>query len=163
MPVRLPRGKVQLNIIIDEKVANELYNLVKIKYQGLKGGLSYEVEEALKNWLALHAQNARKNGDPERNPYNGFETVEVRQNNLGSSVGLTVPSKVHQAFDQVKEYLRTKYGYEFFPGQQVHFKLLREAIAATRGSDGRTIERWLNTFSLFGLIKPISPNVWEIL
>jgi hypothetical protein len=47
---RLPKGKVQLNIYLDEELAKKLRSVVKAKYESLRG-LSREVELALRAWL----------------------------------------------------------------------------------------------------------------
>jgi len=47
---RLPKGKVQLNIYLDEELVKKLRSVVKAKYESLRG-VSKEVELALRAWL----------------------------------------------------------------------------------------------------------------
>jgi len=55
------------------------------------------------------------------------------------------------------------YYYELTPGQQIARTHLEEAIMAVRGSDKRTIRKWLKTFHRMGLVKPVTSASWEIL
>jgi hypothetical protein len=48
---RLPKGKVLLQVYVSEDLAKKLKSVVKEKYESLRGGLSQEVELALKAWL----------------------------------------------------------------------------------------------------------------
>ena len=38
-----------------------------------------------------------------------------------------------------------------------------EAISAVRGSDPRTVQKWLRTFHKMDLIKPVTSASWEIM
>ena len=51
---RLPKGKKLLQAYVDEELLKEFKELAFCKHRRLRGALSWEVEEALKNWLALH-------------------------------------------------------------------------------------------------------------
>ena len=86
---KLPKGKTYLYVLIDEKVVDDLRKLVKMKYDSLRGGLSHEVEQALRAWLAAHTK--------------GTQTLAMKVN---------PQPKVLVVWEQVKEYLRRVYDYE---------------------------------------------------
>ncbi|MEM5867685.1 MAG: hypothetical protein QXG39_07180, partial [Candidatus Aenigmatarchaeota archaeon] len=109
-----------------------------------RGLLSYEVEMALRHWLALHTKTQ-----------NLKETKEAVKPNPTPKAAII--------FAEVKNYLLTHYYMELLPGQQIPRKHLEEAIMAVRGTDPRTIEKWLKTFHKMGLIKPITTATWEII
>ena len=67
--------------------------------------------------------------------------------------------KAYIVFENVKQYLRRKWG--ILP-QQVSYSDLAEAISAVRGSDKRTIKKWISEFLKYRLIKTIAPNVYEL-
>ena len=137
---RLPRGKVGVYVYLDEKLYKELRRLIKMKYEQFHGAFSHEINEAIRNWLLLHTQNAHK----------------------AMSASLNPQPKVGMIFEEIKEYLRNRYDIMFFPGQQLPKKLIVEAIRAVRGTDERTVRKWLKLFMEYKLIKPVSPHVFEI-
>ena len=131
--------KVQLKVYIDEEINKKLREIIVMKYRTLeKGLLSREVQEALAYWIRLHTQR---------------HTGPVQLNKLNPH------PKAFDVFEQVKDYLRKKYKY--LP-QQVTFNDLAEAISAVRGSDKRTIRKWLDEFLKWKLVKPIAPQVFEL-
>lgn len=136
--------KKLLHISISSETDKNFRSLIMQKYTKIeKGLLSYEVELALKHWLALHtsAQNSDLRFSEKPNP----------------------TPKVMLVFAEVKNYLIRKYYIELPSGSQVNIKHLEEAIANTRGADPRTIRKWLQAFHKMKLIKPIAVAVWEIL
>jgi len=141
MPSRIPKGKKQLNVLINEDVLEKFRRLVKMKYTNLKGVMSLEVEQALKHWILLHTQDAHKPMIASPNPQPNVAIV----------------------FQQVKDYLKNKYGIEFFPGQQIHRRFIVEGIRVVRGTDPRTVRKWVSLFLEYKLIKPISANLFEVL
>jgi len=59
---KVPKGKVHLQAYVDEGVVEELRKLVFMKYGNFRS-LSYEVEQALRAWLAAHrARGERARG-----------------------------------------------------------------------------------------------------
>ena len=135
---KMPRGKVGVYVYIDKELYEKLRTLVKAKYPYLRGGLSKEVEEALAYWIRLHTHRHTKKFVVER---------------------MNPQPKVFQVFEQVKDYLKRK--YMFLP-QQVTWRDLEEAISAVRGSDRRTIRKWITELLKWKLVKPIAPQVYEI-
>jgi len=137
---KLPKGKTYLYVLIDKKVVDDLRELVKMKYDTMHGALSWEVEQALRAWLATHTEST--------------QALAKRVN---------PQPKVVVVWEQVKEYLRKVYGYAgFVAGVQIPKDLLVKAIGAVRGSDPRTIRSWLEAFQRYGLVKQISFKVYEV-
>jgi len=135
--------RVQLKVWISKKANDDLRNLIMHKYEQYeKGLLSYEVEQAIKSWVALHTK-AQKSLDQRKkaNP----------------------PPRVIIAFAEVRDYLLRKYYAELTPGQQIPRVFLEEAIMTTRGSDPRTIHKWLRVFERMGLIKCVTSASWKIM
>jgi hypothetical protein len=137
---KIPKGKVRISVLIRKEIADKLWELIKMKYEKPHGMLSYEVEQALQAWLAAHTS--------------GTQILAMKAN---------PQPKIVRVWDQVKHFLRERYGYVGFPtGAQIPKIHVIEAIAAVRGDDRRTIEGWLERFQKFKLLKPISPNVYEV-
>jgi hypothetical protein len=142
MPRRedISHDRAQLSVIIDKKLYDEFRKLVFMKYGKFRGCLSWEVEQALRVWIAHH-KNFNKNLDVA-NP----------------------KPKPARVFDQVKKYLEERYGYgAIITGQQIPRQHLVEAIAAIRGTNPNTIKHWMDQFIKFKLIKWIGGEVFEVL
>jgi hypothetical protein len=134
--------KVRICLFISEELEAKLRALINQKYKLYeKGLLSNEVELALRNWIALHT--------------NAQTTLDINPPNPTPKVALV--------FAQVKQYLLNNWYYELLPGQQIPLTHLEKAIMAVRGSDKRTVRRWLESFHKMGLVKPITASVWELL
>lgn len=142
--------KVPLLVRIDKQTDKLLREFIAAKYKHYeKGLLSFEVEQAILNWVALHT-NAQKPSQRDLN------------------VALNIPNphpRVLQVWWQVKAWFEKRYGDSLSRGAHLSVKLLREAIAAVRGNDERTIRKWIGEFHRYGLIKPINNvyTVWEVL
>ena len=141
--------KVKLQAWIPNTLDAKLRSLITQKYQKYEHGLlSYEVEMALRHWLSLHTETQT--------------TVDAKPPN-------PIP-KVQLAYARVKEYLLSSvpgspYYYSLLPGQQIPRIHLVKAISNTRGSDHRTIEKWMKLFRQNGLIKPVNTGAatWELM
>jgi len=133
--------KEKVGLFISRSVMEKFRALIQQKYEKYeKGLLSYEAELAFRNWLALHTNAQTRLIKPNPKP------------------------KVALVFAQVKEFLASNYYFDSItPGQQVPLTHLENAIRAIRGSDPRTIKKWLQAFRKFKLIKPITGNLWEVL
>jgi len=71
--------------------------------------------------------------------------------------------KIHRVFQEIKAYMQEKFGYAALPpGHRVPRSHLAEAIAAVRGTDNRTIKKWMRDFEKFKLIRWIGGEIWEI-
>jgi len=135
--------RIQLKVWISKKANDDLRNLIMRKYEQYERGLlSYEVEQAIKSWVALHTK-AQKSLD-QRKKSNPTPRVII-------------------AFAEVRDYLLRKYYDELTPGQQIPRVFLEEAIMATRGSDPRTIRKWFRIFERMGLVKCVTSASWKIM
>lgn len=136
-------AKKKVNLFIEEGIWAEFKRLAFQKHENFHGALSYELEQALQAWLAQHTQKHIKPLIP--NSINPQPRVAV-------------------TFSQVKNYLKQQYGYvAIVPGQQVPRAHLREAIMAIRGTDYRTVNKWMGLFTKFKLIKWVAGQIYEIL
>jgi len=120
---------------LEDETYRRLTDLVTKKYGNKHSFLSFEVESAIKSWIAQHAQS---------------EHVFKRNPNL----------KVNMVFRSVKEYLKSEYGIEM----QSHSFHIKKAIESVRGNDKRTVKKWFKEFIKSGLIKPHSKKgeIFEI-
>lgn len=136
-------SKVKLQVWLPESLDTKFRELIQQKYNKFERGiLSYEAEQALRHWLSLHT-NA--------------------QNGMNRANKPNPTPKVQSIFFKIKDFLLTKYYYELLPGQQIPTVHLRRAIQNVRGSDERTILKWIKVFHKNGLIKPVTSATWEIL
>ena len=135
--------KIKLQTWISEETNTKLRSLIMQKYNKFERGLlSYEVEQALINWMAEHkvAQNTLTQIPPNPGP------------------------KVSILYGQCKEYIITKYNTgEIRPGNQMHRRLIEDSIRALRGEDKRTVSKWFNSFLKNGLIKHVVGNMYEMM
>jgi hypothetical protein len=143
--------KRSIHIWLSPEIDNKLRELIAKKYSRYeKGLLSHEIEEALKNWVLLHTQAQNlKLGVP---------------NAINSTLENTINPglKVHMVWEQVRDYLLKNYYAELKPSQQISEPHLRQAIKAVRGSDPRTVRKWLKLFQEFKLVKHIVGAIWEV-
>ena len=120
--------------MIDEELHRRLYDFVKAKYEGLRGGLSVEVQNAIAHWLNEHGLGAHTK--TRINP--GMPRVQAR-------------------VDAIISWLR-EHGFLY----QFTLKDWENACMHTVGHDPRTIRKYLELAKKFGRIKPVRGNVWEI-
>lgn len=135
-------AKKKVNIFIDEELWAEFKRLAFQKHENFHGALSYEVEQAFQAWLAHHTQKHTKPLIPN---------------------SINPQPRVARIFSQVRDYLKQQYGYvSLIPGQQVPKPHLRDAIMAVRGTDYRTVNKWMGLFTKFKLIKWVAGQLYEI-
>jgi len=133
--------KVVLGVYITKELDQKFREFLVLKYRRIaRGMISDEVEQALGHWVALHTKAQKSLLDKVPNPVLG----------------------VSKAYLVVKQYLLSQYYDVLEPGVTIPERYLKEAIAQTRGSDKRTITKWLKTFSQMHLIKPINASIWEL-
>jgi len=134
--------KVSLHIYVKKELDTEFRQFIAKRYGTIERGLlSHEVEAAMESWIRTH-QNTQST----------------------SSSAAIAPNPVHRVHvvrEQVKEYLRTELGY--FDIHEVPLKHVREAIGVVRGTDSRTIKKWMEDFDRYKIIKWMSPKVVEFL
>jgi len=136
-------GRKKVNLFIEERLWDNFKRLAFEKHENFHGALSEELEQALQSWLAQHTQNTHK---------------QLVINKVNPQ------PRVFQVFTQVKEFLKEQYGYaSLVQGQQVPRKHIIEALISLRGSDYRTVNKWMGLLSKFKLIKWVAGEVYEVL
>jgi hypothetical protein len=144
---KLPRDKTRLDVLIDKEVVKRFRELVRMKHENFRGALSYEVEQALVHWIMEHTRT-------NRNPQEVQERIEAGKFNP--------PPRYLKVWLQVKDYLEGVLKYDFnYTRHLLHEDLVR-AVAAVRGSDGRTLRKWSRIFEECGILKRISPKLYEV-
>jgi hypothetical protein len=147
--------KSALYVRISPEIDYKLRELIFKKYSKYeKGLLSHEVEEALKNWILLHLQTHTQTQNLKLGVPNAINPT--LENTINPSL------KVHKVWEQVRDYLLKNYYTELKPSQQISEPHLRQAIKAVRGSDPRTVRKWMKLLEEFKLIKHIVGAIWEI-
>jgi hypothetical protein len=138
------RKKVPLYVFVPEELAGRLRRFIALKHQTVeKGLLSLEVEQALKNYLAVQStqqQNTQSGRSPSQNQI----------------------IKVKKVMEDIQKYLTDNGLYAEIP-QFILEKHLDEAIANLRGLDKRTIRTWKQHLELHGYIRKSGVHRYEIL
>jgi len=135
-------NKTKMIISISEHLNLRFRSFLAEKYRTVeKGMISHEVSQALGHWIAMHtdAQKSLINNKPNPTP------------------------KVISAYIEIKEYLLSKFYEELHSGSTVVKRHFEEAIMNVRGSDKRTIKKWLKTFRRMGLIKILNASTMELM
>jgi hypothetical protein len=129
MPSRsqIPKNKVQINAVININTYEQLRRLAAMIYGGGKGSYSKIIEDA----IAHYAKSIN-------------EVQNTRK-----------PPSVEHAWQGIIEYIKSRRN-DPLPPEEIHEKELIEAITATRGSDKRTIRKWLNTLQELKYIEHIA-------
>jgi len=131
-----------LFVRIDEELYEKIKLLVVKKFgRNYWGGLREVVEEALRIYIASH--------DPQVDVPQQLQNI--RPNNP--------PPKVHRVYLEVRHILRTQFGVL----KEATYSQLARAIALVRGTDKRTIRKWINLFLAYHCIKHIGGVVYELL
>jgi len=84
---KVPKGKAHLQAYVDEKVVEELRKLVFMKYGNFRS-LSYEVEQALRAWLAAHRARRRRAGSASSTTSLTCEPPSKNRQGVGSGQGV---------------------------------------------------------------------------
>jgi len=139
---KLSKNKVGIYIVLDEEIEKRLRELIARKYERVeKGLLSYEVQQAIQSWLALHTHAHTREINQKANP----------------------PPIVDSIYRRVRRNLAEKYGYslnETIQAPRIH---LVNAIMGVRGVDERTVKKWMNKFTEFKLVKHIAGELYELI
>jgi len=132
---KLPEGKSMLQAYISTDLKTRLYELVKKKYEGLHGGVSMEVEHALAHWIQQ---------------FDSSLTQEMHKIN-------PLPAKGHIIASRIKQRLANR---NFMV--QCSKSVLVQAIEDERGSDPRTVQKWLKWLVRNGYYKWLNASILEI-
>ena len=138
----ISENKLKVGFYLDKNLVREFKQFVATKYGKTERGLlSFEVEQAIRTWIALHTKAQTEVHAPNPTP------------------------RVLIVWNQVKDYISRYfyYGEPIKSGQHLPKQIIEQAIAAVRGSDPRTVRKWFQTFGRFHLIKPLRGNVWEVM
>ena len=132
--------KVKMGLWLDPVLDHKFRQFVAEQYGKMaKGLLSFEAEQALQAWVCAHKSTQSELIHKPPNP---------------------VPN-VFEVKQEVKEYLISTFGYESI--YKIPKAQLIMAISALRGTDKRTIEKWVRLFEKYHVIKWVTPNVVELL
>lgn len=123
--------KVHLHVMISRDVYEMLVKIAPEIYGAKRhrGALSYVVEQALRAYLAPRLH------------------TQTRTNPQGKV------RRVYELFVKCLEELNGGFKPDVAPAKQVY-----TCISEIRGSDPRTIERWVGIFKRQGLMKDLTPN-----
>jgi hypothetical protein len=133
---KVPKGKKMITVYLDEGIYEALMALIKQKYESLHGVLSSEVQHAIAHWIQQHES-----------------TLTQTTHKINPSI-----PRSHLAANAIVNRLRER-GFHV----QCSKRDLIKAIEAERGSDPRTIMKWLKFLVRNGYLKWLNPNVLEIL
>jgi len=134
MPSKIPRGKVHLSVLISKELNDKLRKYIKETYPVYtRGLLSIVVQDAIAEYLGRRKQ---QHASKPLNP--GRPTVQ-------------------QICDELKFRMKSK----GFLSQIDHVNLVN-IISEVRGSDPRTIRKWIKNLLKLGYIKKIGYYVYEI-
>jgi len=132
-------SKVQLKVYLDKKIVDKLWDLIRKKYEKPYGALSSEVSDAIAHWIHEHE-----------------ETLELHTN-THKVINPALPLS-HRRARRIVNWLRDK-GFSL----QCSIKDLERAISNTRGSDPRTIRKWIRFLVDNGYLKWVTHRSLEIL
>jgi len=132
---KIPKGKKGIYVYISESLYSRLWGYIKEKYEeNVHGALSLEVENALEKYLDF----VRLHTNTHKNLH-----VEL--------------ARSHRYAVQIINYLRDK-GFH----SQCTKKDVFEAISVIRGSDNRTLRKWLRFLIDNGYLSWINNRVLKI-
>jgi hypothetical protein len=141
-------GKVPILVRIDKEVAEELKILVLAKYKKLKGGLSLEVEEAIKYWLELHKK--------DKELKNIFDT-HTHMHKLYWKQGISSENKVKEKIMVIIKNLKEM-------GIENEFTVAHWNAACLKVgyTDYRTINKYLNLAEQLDMIVIVRPGIFKL-
>ena len=132
--------KIKFGVYIDPALALKFRQFVAEQYgKASKGLISFEAAQALQAWISTHKSTQSELVHKPPNP---------------------VPN-VFEVKQQIKEYLISTFGYDQI--YKIPKAQLIMAVSALRGTDKRTIEKWVRLFEKYHVIKWVTPNVVEFL
>jgi hypothetical protein len=133
---RLPKGKVLLQVYVSEDLAKKLKSVVKEKYESLRGGLSQEVEQALRAWVekALPSEPS------------ALKEARTRTTRVKSSTKSSRDGELERVKEEVLRVAR--------PGDFITHDSLEMVVLKTCGIiDGRSVKDRIRKLAAMGFIE----------
>ena len=132
--------KVRFGIWLDPLIDSKFREFVAQQYGKVsKGLLSFEVSQALQAWIGTHKSTQTELSHKPPNPVPNVFVVK----------------------EEVKKYLQVTFGYEqIYKVPKNHLIL---ALSSLRGTDERTVRKWVKLFEKYKVIKWVTPSVVEFL
>ena len=130
--------KVKLGVWLDPILDNKFREFVAQQYGKVsKGLLSFEVSQALQAWVSTHKSTQTELMHKSPNPVPNVFIVK----------------------EEVKKYLQETFGHDQI--YKVPKNHLIIALNSIRGTDERTVKKWMKLFEKYRVIKWVTPNVVE--
>jgi len=132
---KIPEGKKGVFTLIDKDIYSKLWDFIKKKYgENVYGALSFEIEKALEHYLNF---------------------VELHTN----AHKLENPSlpRSHREAQKIISLIRNRGFHKQVPVNEVY-----KAISDIRGSDPRTLKKWLKFMVIHGYFRWINSRILEI-
>jgi len=137
--------KIKMGLSLPETLVTRFRQFLAEKHGEIRKGLiSAEVECALEAYMAdhrTHTHSTQTTFDKPQSPN-------------------PIPL-VHHVREEIKSYMKEHFGYDVI--YQVPRKHVVEAIAMVRGSDRRTIKKWLRSFERYKIMRIVGTNMVEFL
>lgn len=132
-------SKEQVLVWLPRALNAEFREFIMQKYGSYRRGLlSFEAAEALRHYLHTHKNT---------------------QGTIKTTKDIPQPN-VFAVRDHIKQYLLEVFGYEEITREVAVPKIhVQQAIAAIRGTDRRTIKKWLILLFRYKMIATLSPKV----
>ena len=132
--------KVRLGVWLDPILDRKFREFIAQQYGKVSRGLlSFEASLALQAWIGTHKSTQTELSHKPPNPVPNVFVVK----------------------EEVKKYLQETFGYEqIYKVPKNHLIL---AVSSLRGTDERTIRKWMKLFEKYKVIKWVTPNVVEFL
>ena len=132
--------KVKFGVYLDPDLAYKFRVFVAEQYgKASKGLISFEAAQALQAWISTHKSTQTELMHKSPNPVPNVFVVK----------------------EEVKRYLQETFGYEQI--YKVPKNQLIIALNSIRGTDERTVKKWMKLFEKYKVIKWVTPNVLEFL
>ncbi|HID41583.1 MAG TPA: hypothetical protein EYP33_05450 [Pyrodictium sp.] len=145
--IRNGKKKVLLQVTISYETYKRLIEIAPKISGSVKGSLSYVVEKAIEEYLGRMERILREAGDPTLHTH-----TRSLMKSTAPSNSTTRPSNVETVWKEVTESLKRILTTEKLP-YRIGEPVLRRAIMVTRGSDKRTVDKWISIFKELGFIK----------
>lgn len=133
-------NKVKLGIWLDPVLDHKFREFVAQQYGKVsKGLLSFEVSQALQAWIGTHKGTQAELLHKPPNPIPNVFVVK----------------------EEIEKYLKETLCYErVYKVPKSHLII---ALSSLRGTDERTIRKWMKLFEKYKVVKWVTPNVIEFL